>query len=82
MDFAVPVDHKVKLKESQKKDKYLDLARGLKKTVEHESDDYTNCNWCSWYTHWRINKGTWGLENMSTSRDHPNYCIIAIGQTT
>ena len=25
-DFDVPVDHKVKLKESEKKDKYLDLG--------------------------------------------------------
>ena len=31
MDFAVPIDHGVKLKESEKKDKYLDLARELKK---------------------------------------------------
>ncbi len=31
MDFAVPVDHTVKLKESKKKDKYLYLARELKK---------------------------------------------------
>ena len=27
--FAVPADHRVKLKESEKKDKYLDLAREL-----------------------------------------------------
>ena len=27
VDFAVPADHRVKLKESEKKDKYLDLAR-------------------------------------------------------
>ena len=31
VDFAVPVDHRIKLKESEKKDKYLDLARELKK---------------------------------------------------
>ena len=31
MDFAVPADHRVKLKESEKKDKYLDLAKELKK---------------------------------------------------
>ena len=31
MDFAVPADHKIKLKENEKKDKYLDLVRGLKK---------------------------------------------------
>ena len=32
MDFAIPADYRVKLKESKKKDKYLDLARELKKT--------------------------------------------------
>ena len=31
MDFAVPADHWLKLKESDKKDKYEDLARELKK---------------------------------------------------
>ena len=31
MNFTVPVDLWVKLKESEKKDKYLDLARELKK---------------------------------------------------
>ena len=31
VDFAVPADHRVNLKESEKKDKYLDLARELKK---------------------------------------------------
>ena len=31
VDFAVPADHKIKLKECEKKDKYLDLARELKK---------------------------------------------------
>ena len=31
MDFAVPADHRVKVKESEKIDKYLDLARELKK---------------------------------------------------
>ena len=31
VDFAVPVNHRINLKESEKKDKYLDLARELKK---------------------------------------------------
>ena len=30
VDFVVPADHRVKLKESEKKDKYLDFARELK----------------------------------------------------
>ena len=31
VDFAVPADHRIKLKECEKKDKYLDLAMELKK---------------------------------------------------
>ena len=31
VDFAVPADHRIKLEECEKKDKYLDLARELKK---------------------------------------------------
>ena len=31
VDFAVPADHRIKSKECEKKDKYLDLARELKK---------------------------------------------------
>ena len=31
VDFAAPADHRIKLKESKKKDKYFDLARELKK---------------------------------------------------
>ena len=30
VDFAVPADHRIKLKECEKKDKYLNLARELK----------------------------------------------------
>ena len=46
VDFAVPADHRVKFTESKKKDKYQDIARKLKKIIEHESDGDTNCNWC------------------------------------
>ena len=31
VDFTVPADHRIKLKECEKRDKYLDLARELKK---------------------------------------------------
>ena len=31
VDFAVPADHRIKLKECEKKDEYLDFARELKK---------------------------------------------------
>ena len=62
-------------KESEKKVKYLDLARESKKTVGHESDVYTNWNLCSWYSHQR----TGGLGNNRTREDHPNYCYIEVG---
>ena len=33
----------------------------LKKNIEHESDDDTNCNWCAQYSHQWIDKGAGGL---------------------
>ena len=33
VDFAIPADQRITLKESEKKDKYLDLARELKETM-------------------------------------------------
>ena len=56
------------------------LLGRTEKTVEHESDVYTNYNWCSWYNYQRINKRTGGLGNKSGN--HPHYCIIEIGQNT
>ena len=52
VDFAVPADHRIKLKEWEKKDKYIELARELKKkqTMEHEGDNYTNCDWCFFHS--------------------------------
>ena len=62
VDFAVLADHRIKLKECEKKDKYLDLARELKKTMEHDGDNYTNCDWCFWHSNKRITKGIAELE--------------------
>ena len=51
VNFVVPADHRIKLKESEKKDKFVDLARELKKkTMEHESDNYNNHDLCFWYS--------------------------------
>ena len=50
VDFVVPADHRIKLKECEEKDKYGDLARELKKTMEYVSDDCTNCDWCFWHS--------------------------------
>ena len=40
MNFAVLAAHKVKLNGSEKRDKYLDLVRELKKTMEHEVEGW------------------------------------------
>ena len=42
MNFAVPADHQVKLKEIEKKYKYLHPVRELKKTMELKSDSVIN----------------------------------------
>ena len=50
--------------------------------MDHESDSDTNFNWCSWYSHQRIDTKTGGLGNKRISGDHSNYCIIEISQNT
>ena len=43
VDFAIMADHMVKLKESEKRNKLLDLARKLKENWK--------CNWRTRYNH-------------------------------
>ena len=81
MDFAVLVDNRVKIKENQKTDMYLGLARELKKTtMEYEGDGDTNCNRYAWNNLQRFGKETRRFRNHRTSRDHPDYSINKIGQ--
>ena len=83
MVFSIQANPKVKFKKSEKGDEYLDLARELKiETMEHEGDSDTICNWCAWYSHQRIGKGTGRLGDKRTRGDHPNYSIIKISQNT
>ena len=44
VDFAVPEDHRLNLKEWEKKD-----CKRIEKAVEHERDHCTNCDWCFWH---------------------------------
>ena len=50
--------------------------------MKPEGDTYTNCDWCFWYSHLRIIKGTGGLVSWQTSGDHPNDSIIENGRNT
>ena len=61
---------------------YLDLVRELKKTMKHESDDCTNCDWCFWHSNWRIIKGAGRFGSWRTSGAHPNDSVIEDGQNT
>ena len=79
VDFVIPADHRVKIKENKKRDKYQYLARELKK---HKGDGDTYCGWSTWHNPQRIGKGTRRLGNKRTSTDHPDYSIIKTGQNT
>ena len=61
MDFALSVANGIKLKKSEKKDMYRKLVKELKKNMEHEGDDFTNRDWCFFYSHQKIIKGTGGF---------------------
>ena len=54
------------------------LIENWKKTMEHESHNYTSCDWCSWYSHQGIIKRNEWLRNYRTRGDHPNFYIIDI----
>ena len=76
------VDFAVKIKENEKRDQYLDLARELKKGMEHENDGDNYCNCCAWNGPQRMGKGIGRLGNWRTNRDHPDDSIVKIGQNT
>ena len=77
MDFAVPMDHRVKLKESEKRDKYPNLARELKKTLRNMKMTVIPIAISALGT---ISKGL--VRDQRISRDHRNYNIIKMGQNT
>ena len=74
--MAVSADHRVKLKESEMKDKHLDIARELKKAMEQENDGDTNFDWRTRYSHQRIGKGSGRLGNKWTNGDHSKDTIV------
>ena len=80
MDIVVPADHKIKLKESEKKDKYLDLARELKKPWNMKVIEIPIAVGAYWNNPQRTGKGTRRLGNKRKSGHHPDYSFIKIGQ--
>ena len=74
VDFAVPADDRVKLQGSEK-NKYLDLARELKKLWSKKVMVIPIVIGALG----KVTEGTGGLGNKWTSQDHPNYNFIKIG---
>ena len=76
VDFVVPTDPRVKIKESKKGDKYRDVARELRKMWNM---------WVMvipiviWNSQQKFRKG---VGNRRTNQNHPNYNIIEISQNT
>ena len=76
--FTVLTHNRMKIKESEKRDKYLDLARELKKTMKRDRDGETICGWYTWDNPLKTGTETRRLRNQRTNRDHPDYCIVKI----
>ena len=75
MDSAIPGNHKKKIKESEKINKYLVLAWELKKTVDHEGAGDTSCDWCT------LNSSQKLLKKMTNSKprknwDHSDHSVV------
>ena len=81
MDFAVPVDHRVKLKECKKKDKYLDLLRELKKLWNMKITIIPIVIGALGTVTKRSVRGVEGLE-ITRRVETSNYSIVEINQNT
>ena len=79
MNLAIPADHKLKIKENEKKRQIL---RSCERTKKHEGDSDTSCNWCTWNDPQRLSKRVGGVGNQRKSQNHPNYSIVEVSQDT
>ena len=90
VDFAVPTDHRIKLKECEKKDKYFDLTRQLKKLwnmkvtiipiVIGAFDTVTKEGLGSWWTNG--DDPNYSIENgQNTKKSHGDLKRLAVSQT-
>ena len=82
VDFAVPADHRIKLKESEKNDKYLDFARELKKLLKMKMTFIQIVIGALGTVTKILKKGSERLGKKRTSGDNPSCCVIEIDQNT
>ena len=65
MDFAVPADHQMKIKKIKKIDKYLDVAKDLKKMLNSKVTMIL-------IIHGALGKAIGGIGSQKKNGDHPN----------
>ena len=82
MDFAVQADHKKNIKENEKRDKYMDSSRELKKLLNMNVTVIPIVIGALGMISKGLVKKTEGVWNRKKSRDHPNYSIVKVGQNT
>ena len=78
MDFTVPVNHEVKMKQSEKIYKCLDLVRELKKALDDKGIGDSNNSWRVRYSSHRLSKCTGRTGNERRSCDHTDHKIVDI----
>ena len=87
-DFNIQADHLISARQAdliminKKKKENLQNCELCHRVKLKESDVYTNSNWCSWYSHQSIDKGTGRFRNKRKCGDHSNNCIIEIVRNT
>ena len=82
VDSVVSADHRGKIKENEKKRLIHKSCQRTKEAMEHESDGYTNCNWCTWNDPQRFCKKAGGIRNRRTYEEHSSRTIVKVGQYT
>ena len=69
-------------KTERKRKEITEILQENWKTIQHESDGDSNCNWCTWYSQQNNCTETGRHGNKRRSGDHPNDSIIKINQNT
>ena len=73
VDVPLPAEHREKMKETEKMDKYLDLTQGTIKIVEHERDGNSNCSWYVWNRSEGFGEKNKGIGNQRSNRNRTDH---------
>ena len=79
VDFAVTVDHRVKIKDDEKGDQFLTIAREQKMLQNIKVIEIITCT-CN--DPQRFGNGTGRVVTQKTNWNYPDYSITKIGQNT